>query len=131
MSPAFHIAGVKRALDEQNAAVQEMEAAVNSIMDAVERMLSLDLNVEGSALKVVDCCSEIIEVCAFQDITGQRISQTIETLGVVDRALDALAGCVATAEVPDGTSLLNGPALPGQGLMQGAADDLFAFGRKA
>lgn len=55
----------------------------------------------------------ILEGCAFQDLTGQR--------------LDQLAGMIAPASSPAPASdpLLNGPALAGEGLDQAAADRLF------
>ncbi len=54
----------------------------------------------------------ILEACAFQDLTGQRLSK-----------LDLMIADAAPQRAP-ADRLLNGPALPGQGLDQAAADDL-------
>lgn len=56
----------------------------------------------------------ILEACAFQDLAGQRLSKLEGAIG-------------ASGPLPDGEDpLLNGPAAPGQGLDQAAADALFA-----
>lgn len=55
----------------------------------------------------------ILEACAFQDLTGQRLDQ-----------LGALLRGKATVGISD--PLLNGPAADGQGLDQDAADRLLS-----
>ncbi|MDP1626258.1 hypothetical protein [Parvibaculum sp.] len=133
LDPAFRTGALRRAVEEQRTATQEMESAVDRIMNAVERMMALDFtNPEHAAAQVADCCGEIMEACCFQDITGQRLSQVTGTLGTVDGTLDALDDYwTGAAREPAAASLLNGPALPGNGLEQDAVDRLLATGRKA
>lgn len=58
----------------------------------------------------------ILEACAFQDLTGQRLSK-----------LDGMIGATEL-HAPQTDPLLNGPALTGQGLDQNAADAILADG---
>ncbi|MDP2123983.1 MAG: hypothetical protein Q8J92_06335 [Parvibaculum sp.] len=122
----FRIGGLARAMEEQRTARNEMEAAVDRIMGAAERMVAIDFSDPDAAAAVVaDCCGELMEACSFQDITGQRIAHTIETLGALAQCLDALENDnVAVGDVAEKSSLLNGPALPGNGLGQGMVDEL-------
>ncbi|VTO17832.1 Uncharacterised protein [Brevundimonas vancanneytii] len=55
----------------------------------------------------------MLEACAFQDLTGQRLSK-----------LDSMISSVDVASAP-ADPLLNGPALPGEGLDQAAVDKSF------
>lgn len=93
---------------------REIEQAVDVILTATEGSLS-DLGGarEGSPapLEALEArLFQILEACAFQDITGQRLSK-----------LDAM---ITRTDGPDQQSdpLLDGPALLGQGLDQAAAD---------
>lgn len=94
----------------------EIEKAVDTILNAAESCLrdigaaragqALDLDRAEQAL-----CA-ILEACAFQDLTGQRLSNLngmIGALPIHDRA---------------GDPLLNGPALAGRGVDQTMADHL-------
>ena len=94
----------------------EMEAAADAILTAAERALealAAARDGETAALEAVEhrLC-DILQACAFQDLTGQRLS----------RLELAVAGVESLAAPAD--SLLNGPALPGRGLDQAAADRL-------
>lgn len=137
LEPSFRTGALKRAIDEQHTARSEMEAAVDRILSAAENMMAIDFSdPEAAAAEMANCCGEIMEACSFQDITGQRLSQTIETLCVVDKSLDALeTDHMPVNETgnkrPDDTSLLNGPALPGNGLGQDSVDALLASGKKS
>lgn len=62
-----------------------------------------------------DLLCRIIEGCAFQDLTGQRLDRIAALVGAASRPDHA----------EDSHGLLNGPALPGAGLDQAAADALF------
>ena len=137
LDSSFRTGALKRAIDEQRTARNEMEAAVDRILSAAENMMAIDFsNPDAAATEMANCCCEIMEACSFQDITGQRLSQTIETLCVVDKSLDALAtdhmseGDAGVA-MSDEASLLNGPALPGNGLGQDSVDALLASGKKS
>lgn len=126
LDPGLRIGGIARALEEQRTARNEMEAAVDRILGAAERMVAIDFSDPDAAAAVVaDCCGELMEACSFQDITGQRIAHTIETLGALAESLKALENDnVEVNDAAEKSSLLNGPALPGSGLGQGMVDEL-------
>tara|TARA_R110000782_G_scaffold62572_2_gene128585 strand:- start:1110 stop:1463 length:354 start_codon:yes stop_codon:yes gene_type:complete len=98
---------------------QEIEHAVDVILTASEGSLKdLEAAREGipAPLEVLESrLYRVLEACAFQDITGQRLSK-----------LGTLLSGTARAD-QDENSLLNGPALAGQGLDQDAADLLVQF----
>lgn len=95
---------------------QEVEAAVDVILTAATTGL-LELPAiskcdPAAAERLERHLLQILESCAFQDVTGQRLQQ-----------LEAMLGSGSSpAGQPD--PLLNGPALQGQGLDQAAADRL-------
>jgi len=95
---------------------QEVEESVEGILTAATAGLQ-----ELSAIREVDPAAaekleahllRILESCAFQDLTGQRL----------DKLQNLLESGRPAASQP--ASLLNGPAAPGQGLDQAAADRL-------
>jgi hypothetical protein len=104
---------------EQIAAIRgEMETAADAILAAAERALAA---LSAARERGADALQEaegalcaILEACAFQDLTGQRLTQ-----------LELAIAESAVAE-PAGNGLLNGPALPGRGLDQAAADRLMS-----
>jgi chemotaxis protein CheZ len=125
---------IPRAGQELAAIIQATEEATGTIMGAAEEMMSADA-ADAAILKgVVDAaCMRIFEACAFQDITGQRIAKVVNTLTFIEDRLNALrSGSFApmsdaeegAVEAPDEKSLLNGPALAGEGIDQGAVDAL-------
>lgn len=133
LDPTLRIGEMSRAIEEQRTARSEMEVAVDRILGAAERMIAVDFSDSEKAAEIVaDCCGEIMEACSFQDITGQRIAQTIETLGDLVHRLSALENdCSEANATAEKSSLLNGPALPGKGLAQDMADNLLAAGEKS
>lgn len=100
----------------------EVECAVDVILSAAEQSLKALASAREGAPVPVDVLeqrlSEILEACAFQDITGQRLTKLAASLNGHSCPVDAPA------------SLLNGPALLGQGLDQAAADLLVDVFRK-
>ncbi|MBO6678265.1 hypothetical protein [Parvibaculum sp.] len=129
LEPAFREARVKRAVDEQKTAIAEMESAVSRILTAAEDIAELDLAAADAAERIAASYDKIVEACCFQDITGQRLSGVVETLGRVGEALDSVAEGRPLAEIAEEKeSLLNGPALPGRGLEQDLVDRLLADG---
>lgn len=132
------------AMGEIGMIVQTSEEAANAIMDAVEEILRLSGEADAQRCKaeIETNCHRILAACSFQDLTGQRMAKLVETLlviedklGAVEMALDgahapAAAAPPARAETPTepnaDDSLLNGPAMPGEGLDQDEIDRLFA-----
>ncbi len=128
LDPAFRTQKLLRAVNEQKTAVNEMEAAVDRIIAAVERMSEIDFSDAAAAEQQLSaCCDEIMEACCFQDLTGQRMSQVNDTLNEVEAVLASIADGRASPQVSvAGESLLNGPALPGNGVEQDVVDRLLA-----
>lgn len=95
---------------------QEIEEAVEAILTAAAaglQNLSAIRHVDPEATEKLEAdLLRILESCAFQDLTGQRL----------DKLRSLLEAGPSPASQPH--SLLNGPAAPGQGLDQAAADRL-------
>ncbi len=94
----------------------EVEAATDVMLSAAEKGLR-DLTAarsgqEAAFDRLEQSLCAILEACAFQDITGQRLSRLEEIIGA------------GSAPPSGGDALLNGPALPGAGLDQAAANGL-------
>jgi len=105
-----------QALDIVQVIRGEVEQAADMMLSAAEKGLR-DLTAaragEAGALDSIErtLCA-ILEACAFQDLTGQRLTKLSAALNGLD------------VQVTDGDPLLAGPANPGQGLDQDAADRL-------
>jgi chemotaxis protein CheZ len=136
-------------LEEITKATEEATHEIMSATDEVEQLLKRihSHTVEDpDVTPLIDQAGErlitIIEACAFQDLTGQRVTQVVRTLRFIESrvlamidiwGLDAFkdveipdeSGSGADAEVSEEDELLNGPALGGQGLSQADIDALF------
>jgi chemotaxis protein CheZ len=121
-----------RSVDELRAAVDGMDYATQKILKSVEvidesaRALTATLKDDykrGVAQDIQDHVVQIYEACNFQDIAGQRISNVIGTMTMVedqvaamlDRcdALDGRNEALAQSKPARGPGLLNGPKLDG------------------
>lgn len=119
-----------RAGDELRAAVDGMDDATQDILKSVEiidesaRALAASLPDDykrGLAQDIQDNVVKVYEACNFQDIAGQRITNVIGTMTMVeDRIAGMLAHCdgmnaapLAPAKPPARSELLNGPKLDG------------------
>lgn len=100
------------ALGEIAALKAELEAACDALLSAAQSGMELSEDTPVDGELVGSMFVEILGLCAFQDLAGQR--------------LDRLAATLAGAGVDDrpDAHLLNGPAA--DGLDQAAADALFA-----
>lgn len=100
----------------------EIEAAAEVMLSAAEQGLRDLREARRSGEPILDGLEQnlraILEASAFQDLIGQRLSQLSMLIG------SEPAG--GRKEDP----LLNGPAAPGQGLDQAAADALFESPRR-
>ena len=133
-----HIPDAGRELD---AIVEATEDATNSIMEAAEDIMAADNSDPDAYFETVnEKVMAIFEACAFQDITGQRISKVVRTLNFIDERVSTLAARLSTAvEGGDGPDdreetdeerrrrelLLNGPQFSGEGVGQDAVDEFF------
>ena len=115
-----------RAGKELEAIVRSTEEATGTIMDAAEAIMGADPNEA-----VMDHCTRIIEACAFQDLTGQRITKVVHTLTFIEDRLNSMNtvwGGVLDAQPTESDGeerFLNGPALEGEGHDQAGIDALF------
>ncbi len=125
------------AMNEIGMIVETTENAANQIMDAVSDMMQLpgELPYEEYRAAVEARCMAVLEACAFQDLTGQRSNKVVETLLLIEDKLSALSGLLAVEDeapveehAPGQDLLLNGPAMPGEGVDQDDIDRLFATG---
>ena len=92
---------------ELGAIVRDTEAATHSIMNAAETILALHAEPKVSAEIV-----KIFEACAFQDITGQRVSKVVAALDAIEQRVTRFAaamGLTSTAATDIGGPGLNGP----------------------
>lgn len=100
------------ALAEIEALKASLDRVCDQLMTQAEAGLALSSGAAPQAERLSAVFTEILSLCSFQDLAGQRLS----------RLADALSGVAADAR-PD-AHLLNGPANAG-GLDQSAADALF------
>jgi len=113
--------------------VETTESAANQIMQAVDEIMNVRVDLSPAAYRsfVEEKCLAVLEACSFQDITGQRITKVVETLLTLEDKLAALSSLLGeeaeAAPEPEGDAvLLNGPAMPGEGVDQDEIDKLFA-----
>jgi chemotaxis regulatin CheY-phosphate phosphatase CheZ len=131
--------------DELDAIVIATEQATNTIMENVEQMEdALDevrsLVDDPKVLSILDRIpshsGSIFEACAFQDITGQRISKVVNSLQFIESRVNVLIDMWGVSELtkvsvqkeaPRGEyeKYLNGPQLSGQGVSQADVDAMF------
>jgi hypothetical protein len=100
------------ALSEIEALGAALDEACDRLMTEAETGLALASQPAPDVARLSAVFAEIMSLCSFQDLAGQRLS----------RLAGALSGADADAR-PD-AHLLNGPANSG-GLDQSAADALF------
>lgn len=123
---------IPRAGLELDAIVQSTEEATNTIMEAAEEIMSIeaaDAAAYGEAAGAA--CMRIFEACSFQDITGQRISKVVSTLKHIEAHIEKMRDVWGVTKDHESASagtepetLLNGPALDGEGIDQDQVDDL-------
>ena len=135
------------------------EAATDDIMSATDEVEQILKEIHAHTVEDPDIAPlvdkagekliEIIEACAFQDLTGQRVTQVVKTLRFIEsrvlsmidiwgleafQDVDLSDGVESNADgegdgevegSEDDEALLNGPALGGQGLSQADIDALF------
>jgi len=124
-----------RAIQEMHEIVQTTENASNAIMESAEAITNgMPDEVDADFRELVQSsCQSIFESCAFQDLTGQRISKVMTTLQLIDEHLEGLQELLGAefedpeADAPAGEEedLLAGPALEGEGNNQDDIDKLF------
>lgn len=130
-------AGIPRAGLELAAIVEQTESATNTIMTSAEKIMEADPDdMAAYTATVNDSIMQIFEACSFQDITGQRISKVVNTLENVEDRVSKLVNILGVMkggasqtdekEISEDETLLNGPALEGEGIDQSEIDNLLS-----
>ncbi|MBA5779002.1 protein phosphatase CheZ [Stappia sp. F7233] len=121
---------------ELDAIVEATESATHTIMEAAETIMSADASdIDAYQATVNDKIVEIFEACAFQDITGQRISKVVNTLNYIDERVSAFMKRLRVADEDDEGDreeteaerrqrelILYGPQHAGEGVSQDQVD---------
>jgi chemotaxis protein CheZ len=136
----------ERMTDQLDAIVKGTEDATETILHSAENIAdTLDkqrpgLAAEGDTawLDAIDGqVQEIFQACAFQDLTGQRITKVVESLKYIDEklhrlvriwgqnGLDASLPLEAPKDSLPAGERLDGPALKGEGVSQDDIDKMF------
>ncbi|MGC5780372.1 protein phosphatase CheZ [Methylobacterium sp. NFXW15] len=128
---------IPMAHEELGSVLNATAGATNRIMNAAESILSLPDGPEyRSAME--EHIGTIFEACAFQDITGQRISKVVSALQSFEQRLDRFIGAVRARDsaISDPTErarreraselMLNGPQAVESAPSQDDIDALFA-----
>ncbi|OKL42708.1 chemotaxis protein [Pseudovibrio exalbescens] len=123
---------------ELDAIVTSTEEATNTIMESAEAIMAADTSdAEAYQAEVTKQVMEIFEACAFQDITGQRISKVVNTLNFIDQRVSKFIEEMRLAqeqeehqheETPEERRarelILHGPQHNGEGVSQDDIDAL-------
>lgn len=136
----IHTQTIPGAGEDLLAVVTSTEGATNEIMAIAENVLSADASDPVAYKNFVDKeMMALFETCAFQDLTGQRISRVVKTLENIESRVSRFAsytgiqdasGYASDKEADDAKRrerlLLNGPALADDGNKQNDIDRLLA-----
>jgi len=128
--------GLPSAGAELAAITGDTEIATNTIMTAAEAIIGMDTRAPNLKAAVDDQVMVIFEACAFQDITGQRVSKIVKVLSRIEERISHLAdslgiedaearGEMTAEEKRRHDLLLNGPAIAGPETKQDEIDALF------
>lgn len=108
------------ASEELEAALRETGAAVHAIIDEAESVLALDHQSNRDYAAMVRASMlRVLEVCAFEDLTGQRISKAADVLRLAE-------GLATPSNENHDRPELNGPALNAPHMSQAQIDEVFA-----
>ncbi|GJE39529.1 protein phosphatase CheZ [Methylobacterium persicinum] len=128
---------IPMAHEELGSVLAATAGATNRIMAAAESILSLPDGAEHRPV-LEEHIGTIFEACAFQDITGQRISKVVDALQSFEQRLDRFIGAVRArdAAISDPVErarreraselMLNGPQAEEIATTQDDIDALFA-----
>ena len=130
---------VPTATDELDAVVESTAEATGTIMDVCDVLQEIGGAVGGdNGYKITNEVMKIYEACSFQDITGQRITNVVNTIEAIEEKVDTLLSALGTT-VQDSSSstedkdtrtgdeaLLNGPQMKEDAISQDEIDKLLA-----
>ena len=120
---------------ELDAIVEATETATHTIMESAEAIMSAeDLEPDAYREMVNDKMIGVFEACAFQDITGQRISKVVGALNAIDARVTSFVERLRIGESDDAPIeetaedrrkrdlILHGPQHKGEGVSQDDVD---------
>lgn len=114
-----------RASEELAAALRETSVAVNAIIDEAEGVLAHKTKV-GRAYRaaVQKAMLRILEVCAFEDLTGQRIGKVAQLLQDLEQSDGDTSLAIDDSDGlgPAATARLDGPGLNAPHMSQAEVD---------
>lgn len=136
----MHLQKIPAAGHELAAVVTSTEGATNEIMAIAESVLSADAGDPVAYKEFVDKeMMALFETCAFQDLTGQRISRVVKTLEHIEARVSRFATYTGVGDEPGHVTekeaqeaarrkelLLNGPPIADEGNNQPMIDRLLA-----
>ncbi|CAL75906.1 hypothetical protein; putative chemotaxis protein [Bradyrhizobium sp. ORS 278] len=129
--------------DTLDAIVENTEAAGNTILESMEAISASVGKLQGTkdpstaaiCDEIVDNTNKVFEACAFQDLTGQRITRVVKSLKFMEEHINRLVRIWGKEELarmaaelaapPTAPSLLNGPQRTGVAISQDDIDKLF------
>ena len=134
--------------DQLDAILTSTGEATHTILESLEAISAMtgELREAPDGERTLALCDRIaesatkgMEVCGFQDITGQRVAKIVRSLQFIEERVDAMIEIWGRepieslgerppeddADVKDGITLA-GPALPGKEISQEEIDKLFA-----
>lgn len=134
----MHMEKIPAAGHELAAVVTSTEGATNEIMAIAENVMSADASDAAAYKAFVDKeMMALFETCAFQDLTGQRISRVVKTLEHIEARVSRFAsytgvadegGPASVSEAEDAARrerlLLHGPSIADDGNTQPDIDRL-------
>jgi len=129
--------------DTLDAIVENTEAAGNAILESMEaigasvaKLQSVNDPTAASVCdEIVDSTNKVFEACAFQDLTGQRITRVIKSLQFMEYHInrlvrmwgkEELARLATELALQSGPDLMQGPQRPSVAISQDDIDKLFA-----
>ncbi|MBW7964501.1 protein phosphatase CheZ [Bradyrhizobium sp. BR 10261] len=129
--------------DTLDAIVENTEAAGNAILesmeaigDSVAKLQSVNDSTAASVCdEIANSSNKVFEACAFQDLTGQRITRVIKSLQFMEDHInrlvrmwgkEELARLAAELAVQSAPDFLQGPQRPSAAISQDDIDKLFA-----
>ena len=129
---------ISNATIELDAIVSTTELATSEILACAERVQEIAWTLREQGLEPTFCdqldglMTQTYQACSFQDLTGQRIKKIVNVLHFLEERIEAMnliwggkdtRGLKADTPTIE-ASLLNGPALPGEGLEQPGVDEI-------
>lgn len=120
---------------ELDAVVKDTETATSIIMTEAEALMAIEPeDLDAYKDRVDGAMMRIIEACAFQDLTGQRVTKVVATLRHIEGRVSQFAETLGvkdakTEETEDERRrrelMINGPAIGGPASSQDDIDALF------